>query len=178
MLLMGDELGRSQQRQQQRLLPGQPDQLVRLGERRPRPPRLRRQARAPCAGPIRSCAAGASCTAATATPTASATSRGSPRTAVRLTPGHWQEPGRRHLALLLAGAAAPDLGADGRPQHDATLLLLLNAAAEPAAFTLPALGNGTAWRALLDTAAARDDALLRGSVTVAARSLLLLAAEA
>jgi isoamylase len=94
------------------------------------------------------------------------------------TPGHWQEPGRRRLALLLAGAAAPDLDRDGRPLHDATLLLLLNAAAEPAAFTLPALGDGNGWRALLDTAAARDDAVLRGSVTVAARSLLLLAAEA
>ncbi len=34
MLLGGDEIGRTQQRQQQRLLPGQRDQLVRLGARR------------------------------------------------------------------------------------------------------------------------------------------------
>ena len=35
MLLGGDEIGRTQQRQQQRLLPGQRDLLVRLGARRP-----------------------------------------------------------------------------------------------------------------------------------------------
>ena len=34
MLLGGDEIGRTQQREQQRLLPGQRDQLVRLGRRR------------------------------------------------------------------------------------------------------------------------------------------------
>ena len=37
MLLAGDEIGRTQRRQQQRLLPGQRDVLDRLGERRPRP---------------------------------------------------------------------------------------------------------------------------------------------
>ena len=36
MLLAGDEFGRTQQRQQQRLLPGQRDQLGRLGDRRER----------------------------------------------------------------------------------------------------------------------------------------------
>ena len=95
-----------------------------------------------------------------------------------LTPGHWQEPGRRHLALLLAGGAAPDLGTDGRPQQDATLLLLLNAADRPASYALPTRAGGEVWRTLLDTA---DDAaagtVQRGSATVAARALLLLAAE-
>lgn len=94
-----------------------------------------------------------------------------------LTPGHWQEPDRRHLALLLAGGAAPDLAADGRPQHDRTLLLLLNAAATPAVYTLPSQPGGGVWRTLLDTA---DDGaagrVQRGTAIVAAHALLLLAA--
>ena len=40
MLLAGDEIGRTQRRQQQRLLPGQRDLLARLGARRPGPARL------------------------------------------------------------------------------------------------------------------------------------------
>jgi glycogen operon protein len=94
-----------------------------------------------------------------------------------LTPGHWQEPGRRHLALLLAGGAAPDLGPDGRPEQDTTLLLLLNAAATPAAYALPPLAGGAVWRTLLDTADDEASGTIHGATaTVPARALLLLAA--
>ena len=87
-------------------------------------------------------------------------------------------PGRRRLGLLLAGAAGADLAADGRPLDDATLLLLLNAAAEPATFRLPEPAGVAAWRKLLDTAdpEGRPVEPLMGTVTIAERSLVLLAA--
>ena len=51
MLLGGDELGRTQERQQQRLLPGQRDHLVRLGQRRHRAAGLHQAAHRPPQGP-------------------------------------------------------------------------------------------------------------------------------
>ena len=81
MLLHGDELGRTQERQQQRLLPGQPAVLGRLG-RGPRElgaDRLRVRAVDSCAGTIRCSGAGGSsrATRRAARRASSATSRGS-----------------------------------------------------------------------------------------------------
>ncbi|HET6469775.1 MAG TPA: glycogen debranching enzyme GlgX, partial [Geminicoccaceae bacterium] len=97
-----------------------------------------------------------------------------------LAPDAWWNPRLSCLGLLLAGGAAPDLGRDGRPLGDGTLLLLLNAAPTSAPFTPPAL-QGQAWRVLLDTArpAAEEAAapLAPGATTeLEGRSLRLLEA--
>ena len=67
MLLGGDEMGRTQQRQQQRLLPGQRDLLVRLGARRRGPAGVHPAARRPSAASTRCSAAAASSRAARST---------------------------------------------------------------------------------------------------------------
>ena len=68
-------------------------------------------------------------------------------------PEHWRDPANRCFGLLLDGAAEPDRGADGGPQTDDLLLLLANAGEDPVAFAPPAVGAATAWETLLDTAA-------------------------
>jgi isoamylase len=89
-----------------------------------------------------------------------------------MTPARWHEPQRRCLGLLLAGEAAPDLGTDGEPLTDATLLLLLNAGEAAVDFVLPAGG----WRCLLDTARPEVLAPPDGRLALEGRSLALLAA--
>ena len=63
----------------------------------------------------------------------------------------WQSPQARGVGLLLNGRAGPDIGDDGVPVTDATLLILLNAFHDGIDFVLPSLPAGTAWRRLLDT---------------------------
>jgi isoamylase len=97
-----------------------------------------------------------------------------------MTPDGWWEPRLGTLGLLLGGRAAPDRDREGRPLLDATLLLLLNAAPAPAAFTLPE-AVAPAWRVLLDTARPEADeaeAPLAAGITIEleARSLRLLEA--
>ena len=77
MLCGGDEIGRTQQRQQQRLLPGQRAVVVRLGRRRHRPPRVHARPRSGCARSIRSSPAGAGSRGARSAAARSATSAGS-----------------------------------------------------------------------------------------------------
>jgi isoamylase len=102
-----------------------------------------------------------------------------------MTAAAWEDPANLALGLLLDGAADPDLGPDGLPEAGDALLLLLNAQAEAATFTLPAAGPGTAWETLLDTVAADDDATAAGgrhrpgaALVLPDRSLRLLRATA
>ncbi len=85
----------------------------------------------------------------------------------------WHDSEQRSLGLLLAGDAGPYLRADGEPDIDATLLILLNAADGPIEFSLPLPGP---WRVELNTADA-SIAQTRDQVQVPERSLLLLVAE-
>ncbi|HET6467433.1 MAG TPA: glycogen debranching protein GlgX [Geminicoccaceae bacterium] len=90
----------------------------------------------------------------------------------------WQDANARCLGMLLAGDANPDLTPRGTPLVNSTLLVLMNAHHEPVPFTLPELPEG-GWRPLLDTATGR---LIRraqvrpggGTHELAERSLLLL----
>ncbi len=100
-------------------------------------------------------------------------------------PGDWENPANLAVGLLLDGAAAPDLGPDGRPEAGDALLLLLNAHPEQAPFVLPGAGpEGHAWEALLDTAAEDGGPAAAGrhppgtTLPLAGRSLRLLRATA
>jgi isoamylase len=94
-----------------------------------------------------------------------------------MTEGHWRDTNARSLGMMLAGDASPDLTPNGRPLVNSTLLLLLNAHHEPVPFTLPTLQDGR-WHQILATADGRTPRPGRicggGSVCpVPERSLLL-----
>jgi isoamylase len=79
-------------------------------------------------------------------------------------PEHWLDPVAKCVGLALADA-------------ETVLLLLFNSDAEPIAFTFPAFaGQHFGWRVLCDSATAeiRPDRVLRGEVVIPARGLLLL----
>ena len=169
-------------RQQQRLLPGQRDQLGRLDARGDRTSRKCGSCRAlrRCGGAIRSCGAIASCRRSSTRRSASRKSRGStppaPRCAKRTGPT-----ARACFGMLLDGRAQVT-GIKQRGQ-DATMLLIVNSHHDVVPFTLPAAGDDRAlarWTLLLDTqfaepAHAAENEYSAGDVyAVAARSLLLL----
>jgi isoamylase len=64
----------------------------------------------------------------------------------------WEAGWVRSVGILLAGDALDDVGPQGEPITDDTLLILLNAATEEVEFALPDLG-GRRWRVLYDTGA-------------------------
>ncbi|GBD44993.1 Glycogen operon protein GlgX [bacterium HR40] len=93
-----------------------------------------------------------------------------------MTPAEWHEPDRRCLGLMLCGTAGDYRGPRGEPLLDSTLLLLLNAAADPVDFHLPLAVSGS-WRRLLDTTdplAGRDDGPAADPFPLPGRSLVLL----
>jgi len=65
-------------------------------------------------------------------------------------PGDWHDGHARCLGIMLCGAARPDIDQHGLPQEDATLLILVNAAPEPRDFRLPAAPGGR-WHVVVDT---------------------------
>jgi isoamylase len=97
-----------------------------------------------------------------------------------MTAGDWSDPSALATAFYLDGSDAPDRAADGTPLLDDDFLVLVNAWWEPLAFTLPATKERAAWRAEIDT----YDATVPGSsakpaaagdqVTVGPRSVVVL----
>ena len=125
MLLMGDELGRSQARQQQRLLPGQRTELVRLGFKRGRP------GAAGICRPPGCLAAGSSDAPTDAIPAWPATQQ--PWRARRhLVGAHRPGDGRRRLARQANRSFGLRLTDDS-----ASLLLLANAGQQPQRLSCP-----------------------------------------
>jgi glycogen operon protein len=97
-----------------------------------------------------------------------------------MTEAEWHDTERRTLGMRLAGDGSTAPQADGEPRRNDTLLVLLNAAPDVQPFTLPA-ETGT-WELLLDTARVEPFAepsappLHAGgaSITLAARSVVVL----
>ena len=67
--------------------------------------------------------------------------------------GDWRAPGNCCFGLLLDGAAHPDHAEDGHELVDDLLLILGNAGEASLPFVLPLGGQGLTWGTLLDTAA-------------------------
>jgi glycogen operon protein len=68
-----------------------------------------------------------------------------------MTVGDWADPGARCLTLYLDGADDPDIGPDGAPLVDDDFLLLVNAWWQPLNFILPETRTGQVWEPLVDT---------------------------
>ncbi len=90
----------------------------------------------------------------------------------------WDHDFARCLGMYLAGEALDELDARGRPVKDESFLVLFNAHHDAIAFTLPGFGAGR-WLVLIDTA--RDDGLVvdgmlepHGTHPLEGRSLALL----
>ncbi|RPE74796.1 glycogen debranching protein GlgX [Vulcaniibacterium tengchongense] len=93
-----------------------------------------------------------------------------------MTEDDWHDPQARALMMRLDGRSPPS--GLHEPGRAVTLLLLVNAAAAPAAFHLPEVA-GEHWRVLVDTAEARTGEAIAGGERWQApdRSLALLAVE-
>jgi isoamylase len=68
-----------------------------------------------------------------------------------MTGADWSDPGARTIAIYLNGSDAPDRAADGTPLLDDDFLVLVNAWWEPLTFTLPATRTGQAWQTEIDS---------------------------
>ena len=166
-------------RQQQRLVPGQRDLVVRLGARRARAAPARLHAAADRAAPR-----------APGVPPARLPDRGGPQ---RLRPAgrvvvpsrrpaddvRRLERRRRRLGFFLNGEGITAPGPEGERVEDDSFLLLFNASAEDSAFTLPSRRFGKQWALVFDTfdadvAAGSRTVEARGELVIAARSLTLL----
>ncbi|HKC56034.1 MAG TPA: glycogen debranching protein GlgX, partial [Vicinamibacterales bacterium] len=90
----------------------------------------------------------------------------------------WQQGFVKSLMVFLNGDALNDLDPDGRRVRDAAFLLMFNAHHEPLDFTLPAASFGEAWDVLIDTTTEMGERRARftaGSVVkVEGRSILVL----
>jgi glycogen operon protein len=97
----------------------------------------------------------------------------------QMTPADWNYPGARSVAVYLDGADAPDRAADGTVLTDDDFLLLINAWWEPLDFVVPPTRPAQRWDPAIDTyeptGAAAPGALTAGDhVTVRPRSIVLL----
>ena len=132
-------------RQQQRLLPGQRDHLVRLGGRRHRAAGLHQEPdRLPLAHPAfrrRRFLAGTE-----AAELQWFTPAGTP-----MNGGDWADPNARTIAIYLDGSDDPDRAEDGTPMLDDDFLVLVNSWWEPLGFTIPATRPGAEWHAEIDS---------------------------
>jgi isoamylase len=96
-----------------------------------------------------------------------------------MTPANWTDPLARSLAVYLDGRDDPDLAADGTPLLDDDFLLLVNAWWGPLHFAVPAARRGQRWEPELDSyrpaGKAAPGTLAAGDrVTVGPRSVVLL----
>ena len=98
-----------------------------------------------------------------------------------MTDGDWSDASALAVALYLDGSDDPDRAADGTPLLDDDFLVLVNAWWEPLDFTLPATRDQASWRTDIDTydpAASGSSAVARRAagdhVTVGPRSILVL----
>jgi isoamylase len=97
-----------------------------------------------------------------------------------MTSGDWSDTGALAIGLYLDGADDPDHAADGTPLLDDDFLVLVNAWWEPLEFVLPASREGAAWRLEVDTydpAATGRSAPAQAAgqpVTVGPRSIIVL----
>jgi glycogen operon protein len=88
----------------------------------------------------------------------------------------WNNPSVRALAIRLAGDAIDDVDDQGRPIIGDSVLILLNAGSEPAAFSVPAPSSG-AWKTAAETTGELEGGV-ESSVTVSGPGLVVLIAQA
>ncbi|MEV0283626.1 glycogen debranching protein GlgX [Kribbella sp. NPDC050820] len=99
-----------------------------------------------------------------------------------MTAANWADPGARSIALYLDGDDAPDRAPDGSLLVDDDFLILVNAWWEPLDFVVPATETGKTWTREIDTyeldsTTPTDDLAAGDHVPVNPRSIVLLHAH-
>ena len=79
-----------------------------------------------------------------------------------MTQAKWNDPETRCIGLRISGDALHETDDHGKHIEGETLLLLINAGAEPVPFILPAHKKATRWDPLLDTSTPETPAIGRG----------------
>jgi glycogen operon protein len=101
-------------------------------------------------------------------------------TGERMAEDDWDTAYAKSLSVFLNGEAIREPDSRGEPVSDEPFWLLINGAADPVVFVVPDLGSAESWDVVLDTAAPLlDDVDQRtfktgGELEVAGRSILLL----
>ncbi|MGI9017761.1 MAG: glycogen debranching protein GlgX [Euzebya sp.] len=98
-----------------------------------------------------------------------------------MTQADWDDPHSDALGFFLNGGELPTRDERGRPVHDDSFLVLLNARSQHVSFHIPPHGYGARWAVVLDTAGSQDQnapvvqPLTAGSaIQVAAQSVTVL----
>ncbi len=97
-------------------------------------------------------------------------------TGQEMTDDDWNNSGARSLGILLNGEAIDEVDERGRPIVGDTLLALINAAAEPRQFQMPA--SPRPWRALFDTSGLAASEQPGAAYTLRGRSVAVFALSA
>jgi glycogen operon protein len=95
---------------------------------------------------------------------------------LEMEPGDWEDPGLQTIGMLLLGRAADEVDFRGRHTRGDTLLFLLNAGTRSRSYTLPKVADPGRWEELLNTARLGpwSRAVRTPSVNLTAHSCLLL----
>jgi glycogen operon protein len=91
-----------------------------------------------------------------------------------MTPADWHDPELRHVGCLIQGSASDYVDEEGNEVTGATLLLLLNAGPRRVRFALPAATEADAWQELVHVARRRTRRITGRRVAVPPRCLILL----
>ena len=88
----------------------------------------------------------------------------------------WQQPHAKSFGIFLNGGALRERDDEGRPIRDDSFLLLFNAHHEPLPFTMPAEKFGARWKVEIDTAGNHEASSVSAEATleVAGRSVVVL----
>jgi isoamylase len=95
---------------------------------------------------------------------------------VEMSDDDWQQPHARSFSVFLNGDALREVDEDGNPVRDDSFLLAFNADPEPLSFTMPAEQFGKCWKVEIDTAGGRQTSSVAADLAIelASRSVVVL----
>jgi len=91
-----------------------------------------------------------------------------------MTEDDWHDPSNHTIGMLIFGDATDETDDRGRPIKGETLLLILNAKAEPVTFQLPTIDGDGIWAEMIDAARRDLHVIKTGEVAVEPFSLVLM----
>ena len=95
---------------------------------------------------------------------------------VEMSDDDWQQPHARSFSVFLNGDALREVDEDGNPVRDDSFLLAFNADPKPLSFTMPAEQFGKCWKVEIDTAGGRQTSSVAADLAIelASRSVVVL----